>query len=556
MLVDETVLSRTEQGYDVVVVGAGAAGLTLAEALERARLRVLVLEAGGVRESRRGRDDYRGTVAAGSLRHPRTDLYRVRALGGTSRIWGGRCLPFDPIDFAERDWVAHSGWPIPYADVAGRYPDALRAAEAGANQFDPAAVLLHQAELVAGLDGDEVRTTLERFSRPTNFWTRFGTVLTRSVAVHVLCDAAVTRVALAANCRTVEALEVVTRSGQRRRVTASAYVLAGGGLETTRLLFASNDVKPAGLGNGGDRLGRTYMSHLCTTTAVAAFDPNAKVAHDYELDPEGIYIRRRLWLTPEAQRRHRLLNTTFRTHLPDPGDAGHGDAILSAMFLAKSFVQREYAAKFSEGAVGLAGYGRHAGNILRQPVDLVRFTRMWLRKRVRASRKLPSVVRGSASNSYALEFHAEQEPNLASRVTLSGQRDRFGMPRLHVDWRISDLDVDSLRRSHALLDSRLRATGTGRLVMAAGDLAERVGRHSIVGGHHIGTTRMSTGERDGVVDRDCRVHGTANLYVASASVLPTSGQANPTLTVLALALRLADRLAEQLAPAPVVRRAA
>ncbi len=543
MIVDETVLARADRSYDLVIVGAGAAGLTLAQALGRVNRRVLVIEAGAFRETQQGRADLAGVLAQGST-HPAPDLYRVRALGGTTRIWGGRCIPFDPIDFERRTWVAGSGWPIAHADVAPYYAGALDAAEAGRDAFDPRSVLPGtQGELVRGLDGDDVETTLERFSKPTNFFKRFERLLQDSPTIDLLPHAVVTRVVSAADGNAVEALEIVARSGARHRVRASAYVLAGGGLEVTRLLLASNDVRRNGLGNGGDTLGRFYMSHLCTTAATIALDRGrAPVMFDYARDADGIYVRRRLWLTAGAQRRHRLLNTTFRTHLPDPGDPAHGNAILSAMFLSKRFVQREYAAKFNEAPVPASAYARHVANVLRQPLPLTRFARMWMRDRTMARRKLPSVVLASLEHRYQLEFHAEQAPNHASRVSLSDGRDRHGMQRLHIDWRLADLDIESLCRAHAVLAERLAATGCGTLVFDKDVLADRARRLGIVGGHHIGTTRMSTSEREGVVDGQCRVHGIANLYVASASVLPTSGQANPTLTVLALALRLADHL--------------
>jgi choline dehydrogenase-like flavoprotein len=327
-------------------------------------------------------------------------------------------------------------------------------------------------------------------------------------------------------------------------VRGRSYVLALGGLETTRLLLASSDVRPSGVGNHGDHLGRNYMSHLCATVGTVSFaGPPDGVAHDYSRDADGIYVRRRLWLTEKAQRDFSLLNTTFRTHLPEPADPSHGDAILSAMFLVKDMVLYEYSRKFVENPVGWGGRLAHVGNVARQPLRLATFGVDWLKRRTFAERKLPSVVLGSRDNRYELEFHAEQAPNPDSRLTLSAERDAFGMPRLKVDWRITDLDLASLEKSYGLLARELQLRGAGWLDFDREKLAWKAKRHGIVGGHHIGTTRMSADPQQGVVDPDCRVHGVANLYVASASVFPTSGQANPTLTLLALTFRLADRLA-------------
>jgi choline dehydrogenase-like flavoprotein len=546
MIVDSSILSRKDCSFDVIVVGGGAAGLTFAQAAGGKGLRVLLLECGGMRETREGRAALAGELA-GPFVHPALDLYRTRALGGTSRLWGGRCIPLDPIDFEQREWVPYSGWPVSYDEIAAYYRPAMMAAEAGDDDFDPNTVLAgSQPELATGLDGDFIRTTLERFSRPTDFWKRFGRELGLSKHVAILPQTKLLAIELASSGAAVEKLIIADKAGRRFEMQAANYVLALGGLETTRVLLASRGVKTKGIGNDFDQLGRYYMSHLCANGGTVDLSRSAaSLAFDYEQDARGIYVRRRLWLTETAQRALRLANMTFRTHLPDPGDPAHGSAILSAMFLSKSFVQREYAAKFSEGAIKAADYVRHVRNIALDPAKLSGFAWMWMRRRILADRKLPSVVLGSADNRYPLEFHAEQMPNPNSRVLLSPARDADGVPRLKVDWRVLDADVESLIAAHKLLQREFERTGTGRFSFDEETLPGRIRERSIVGGHHIGTTRMSASPKAGVVDPNCRVHGVENLYIASSSVMPTSGQANPTLTILALSLRLADHLAKR-----------
>jgi choline dehydrogenase-like flavoprotein len=550
-------LKNSDQQSDVVIVGGGAAGLTLAHALGAAGKSVLLLEAGGDKRTKASQEFYRGDLTD-KVVHPPTDNYRVRAIGGTSTIWGGRAIPFDPIDFEKRDWVPDSGWPFGRETLAGYYATAMDAAEAGRPDFCPEYALPGaQKELAPGLDGEVVQTTVERFSKPTNFWRRYGDELTRSAKVKIVKDAPVVHIQLAEDGRSVDWIEVASPDGTRLKVLGRSYVLALGGLETTRLLLASNDVRPAGIGNHSDHLGRNYMSHLCATAGTISFaGPPDGVAYDYARDDEGIYVRRRLWLTERAQRDFSLLNTTFRTHLPEPADPSHGDAILSAMFLVKDMVLYEYSRKFVENPVGWGGRLRHVKNIATQPFRLASFGTNWLRQRTFADRKLPSVVLGSRDNRYELEFHAEQAPNPDSRLTLSAERDAFGMPRLKVDWRITELDLQSLEKSYGLLARELELRGAGKLDFNREKLAYKARRHGIVGGHHIGTTRMSDEPRDGVVDPDCRVHGVGNLYVASASVFPTSGQANPTLTLLALTFRLAEQLGRNSQPRPVQVQAA
>ncbi|MCX7304411.1 MAG: GMC family oxidoreductase [Hyphomicrobiales bacterium] len=532
---------------DVVIVGGGAAGLTLAHALGAAGKQVILLEAGGDKRTAASQEYYRGELTDPVV-HPPIHNYRVRAMGGTSTIWGGRAIPFDAIDFEHRDWVPGSGWPFGREELSACYAKAIEAAEAGRLEFCPEHALPGtQKELAPGLDGAMVRTTIERFSKPTNFWRRYGDTLKRTHNVLVVKGAPVARIQLAADGNSVGHVEVCAPDGERIAVRGRSYVLALGGLETTRLLLASNDVRPDGIGNDSGHLGRNYMSHLCATAGTISFDgPPGGIAYDYARDGDGIYLRRRLWLSEQAQRDFSLLNTTFRTHLPEPADPSHGNAILSAMFLVKDMVLYEYSRKFVENPVGWGGRLRHVGNIARQPLSLASFGADWLRRRTFADRKLPSVVLGSRDNRYELEFHAEQAPNPDSRLTLSSERDALGMPRLKVDWRITELDLASLQKSYELLAAELARSGVGRLDFDTGKLLLKARRHGIVGGHHVGTTRMSADPAGGVVDPDCRVHGIGNLHVASASVFPTSGQANPTLTLLALTFRLADRLSATL----------
>lgn len=539
MRADASELTAPPEPADVCIVGTGAAGLTLAARCAALGLDVLVLESGGARAEPGVQDAYAGTIADARTHWP-LDTYRVRALGGTTALWGGRSIPFDPIDFEPRPWVAHSGWPIGYDEVARYYPAALEAAEAGAFDHTPS------APIVSGLDGEWLHTTIERFSRPTNFWTRYGAQLTAAPNVRVLTHAPVTAVRLASDGNSVDHLAVRAPDGSDWAVRARHYVLAAGGLETARLLLASDDVLPDGPGNAGGWLGRGYMCHLAATFGMAHFTGAPRsIGFDYERDADGIYIRRRLAPTPAAQRAHRLLNGTARLHIRDANDPAHGDPVLSLMFLAAFAVKYEYSRAAREADRSVGPYLRHLGNIARHPLQLANFVRTWGVKRYLASRRIPSIALPSRDNRYPLEFVSEQSPNWDSRVQLSSDRDALGMRRLHVDWRVAAADFDSARATYRLMAAELARTGTGTLDYDEDALEPALLDAAAYGGHHSGTTRMSETARDGVVDRDCRVHGVAGLYVASASVTPTSSQANPTLTAIALALRLADHLKEQ-----------
>lgn len=546
MIIQWADLENRSAPIDVCIVGGGAAGLTLANSLRGAGLAVLLLEAGGLKQTKRAQEPYEGELVDPKS-HPWLHHFRVRAIGGASRIWGGRCIPYDPIDFEARPWVPGPGWPITREQLTPFYQEAQIAAEAGPFDYDPATALPGRpVSFAPGLDGEVVTTRLERFSRPTDFWVRYGEALASDPDVHVLMNAPLRGVRLTADGASVDHLDVARPDGGTAVVRARRYVIAAGGLETVRLLLASDDVKRCGVGGDHDQLGRYYMSHLAAASGEITFNDPASVAFDYELDAAGVYVRRRLALTEQAQRDAKGLNIVFRTHLPDPADPAHGDPILSAMFLVKDMVLYEYSRKFRERRSTVGDRLRHVGNIVGGAGKLAAFSRKWVTKRILANRKLPSVVLGSPTGTYALEFHAEQAPNPDSRLTLGDQRDRLGMRRLKADWRTTDLDYQSLKSAYALLSDELIRTKTGRLRYDPDALEQKARAEGAYGGHHLGAARMSSDPRQGVVDPDCRVHGVANLFIASGAVLPTSSQANPTLTILALTLRIAAQLRREL----------
>ena len=544
MIVDASALDGEGQPYDVVILGGGAAGLTLAAALSQAnstgtRQRVLVLEGGNDKRDK-VQDVFRGEVLTPD-RHGPTEHFRVRALGGSSLIWGGRCLPYDPIDFADRPWVPMPGWPIPYQSFEPWYLKAHEAAETGEFLYRPA------RPMVRGLDGELIETTLERFSRPTNFRRRYAELIETSPDVSVMLDAHVTGIRLAQDGASVDHVEVTAPGGRRVKVRGRDYALAAGGLESVRMLLASNDVQPDGIGNAHGWLGRCYMCHMSATLGTVTFaGPPSSILGDYERDRDGVYLRRRLWLTEKAQRELQILNLAFRTHIPDAIDPVHGDPVLSLTYLARHFVKYEYSRRLREARLAPAQHVRHLTNVATQPVRLSRFVLNWIHKRYMQDRRIPSIVLPSSQNRYPMEFHSEQAPNPDSRLTLSTERDAYGMPRLRVDWRTIPLDLATVRRAYGLLASELARTRTGTLEFPAEQELEAVVLgEGAYGGHHIGAARMSARPQDGVVDPDCRVHGVRNLFVTSAAVLPTSSQANPTLTVLALTFRLADHLRQR-----------
>jgi choline dehydrogenase-like flavoprotein len=482
--------------------------------------------------------------------HSPPDKYRHRRLGGSTAIWGGRCMPFDPLDFEARPHVPDSGWPISYEDLLPYYPAANSLAEAGRFSYRAEeAIGAHVAPMIRGFHSSRVLTSsLERFSCPTHFGTRYARRLEVAKGVTVLLGANCTGIHLQPGGRFVRAIEVSTLGGKRFSVTPRAAVLAAGGLETARLLLASRGTAPAGIGNHHDVVGRYYMCHIAGNVGTLTVDGDPRaVRHGYELAPEGVYCRRRLSLSAEEQSRLGVANAVARLHFPRITDPSHRSGVLSGLFLARKLISYEYSKRLHDGTPPTLGtYAKHARNVVMDPIDTTAFLAHWLTRRTLASRKFPSVILRNRTNRFSLEMHGEQAPQARSRVTLSDKLDALGMPQLRVDWHYSASDIESIARSLDVFAEEFSRSQTARLEYNRSTLEEDLLRFGAYGGHHIGTARMGRDERTSVVDADCQVHSVHNLFVAGSAVFPTSSQANPTLTLIALSLRLGDTLGRRL----------
>ena len=539
---------------DVCIVGGGAAGISLALALTGQSLRIVLLESGKLRNHAATQALYAGEVADDRLHSP-TDKYRLRRMGGSTVTWGGRCVPFDPIDFETRSQVPYSGWPISYDDLLPFYPEANALAEAGRFSYDADEALGPCAPpMIRGFESPLVRTnSLERFSCPTDFGRRYARRLQLATNARVLLGANCTAIRLEAGGKNVDELEVRTLTGRKFRVVVRSAVLATGGLETARLLLASRDVAAAGIGNENDVVGRYYMCHIAGNVGTLTLKGGTnEVRHGYEVTPEGIYCRRRLSVAPGEQQRRGLANAVARLHFPRITDPRHRNGVLSGLFLVRRLISYEYGKRLNDGTQATpALYARHFLNVVADPIDTAAFLAHWVWRRTLATRKFPSVILRNRTNRFSLEMHGEQTPRPDSRVTLTQKMDALGMPQLRIDWRYSPGDIESVRRTLELMAQEFERSGAGRLEVDGGTLEEDLLRFGAYGGHHIGTTRMGTDPRTSVVDANCKVHSVDNLYVAGSAVFPTSSQANPTLTLIALSLRLGRHLAQRLAPRPV-----
>jgi choline dehydrogenase-like flavoprotein len=535
---------------DIAVVGSGPAGIVLALELTKSGYEVALIESGRLNFSEATQKLGEASLFDPQFHAPMTECTR-RQLGGTSIIWGGRCLPYDPIDFDQRSYIPHSDWPVTYSEIAGYFQRACEYFFCGKSEFNINNIPnIEQKSLVPGLPDEDVLTSsLERWSLPTNFGKEYFNDLQKSEKIKVIYGLTCTEIETNEKGDQVEVIHGKTLGGKTIHVKCPKYVLAGGAVNTTRLLLASDRRHAGGIGNHSGLLGKFYMGHISGDIAVVHFTTLPKdTIYGFDRDQDNIYVRRRFSFTREFLNENQLPNIVAWLGSPKFGDPSHKNGILSSAYLAlnlpilKNYLTSTAMRKAAIGKEDQGIYWAHVLNVLKDFKQALTFVPTFGYGRYIAKRKIPALFVYSGANEYPLHYHSEQVPNINSTVTLSDERDEIGMRRLNIDLQFSQQDVDGVIKAHQYWDQYLRKHNCGYLKYVANDLQGSVWQQAGDGFHQVGTTRMSEHPSDGVVGTNCNIHGLDNLFVASSSIFVTSGQANSTFMIVAFALRLADHL--------------
>jgi len=509
---------------DICIIGAGAAGITIAREFMGTRRKILLLEAGGLDPEPDSQKLFDSEIAG--LPHTSIHDGRARVFGGTTTLWGGQALRFDDFDLMERTWVPHSGWPIQRATLDPYYERAERVLQLGPR------ISYEELCISFGIEPPPFDPKLlymecSRWSPKPNFGSEYRKELKNARNISALLHTNVTAIVTNPAATAANHVEFKTLAGKKGTASARCFVVCCGGIETARLLLASNRVEPGGVGNQNGLVGRYFQEHVHMNFGELLTKNRTHLQDLFEsFFVKGLKHAPLVTLTQRMQMQKRLL-TIHGIIAFEPAP----DSSIAAMKkLFRAVVGRSFS--------NLAELRQLIGRSLADPAELTR-----LAYRLRVQRRAATPKQGPI----LFGAQCEMAPNPDSRVLLSEVRDQLGMPRVKLDWRLGELERQTLSEFIRTLAGEFERLGLGSFDRKQAEFLQDpsawvVRAHDSA--HHMGTTRMHESPRLGVVDPQCRVHGIANLYIGSSAVFPTSARSNPTLTILALCLRIADRLKE------------
>jgi choline dehydrogenase-like flavoprotein len=493
---------------DICIVGAGAAGITMARDLAGGRMRVALLEGGDMSLTPDSQHLYAGDVIGHA--HTPLEFDRLRFFGGSTNHWSGSCRPFQAGDF--------EGWPFGLEIMEPFYRRAQVICQLGPYTYKAEDWQSEQAIALKFQDGSRLQNGVFQYSPPTRFGTVYQDDLASASNVTVYINANVVDIETRHGGNEVTGLAVACFGGKRMRAQAQQYVLAAGGIENPRLLLNSNKDRTAGLGNEFDLVGRYFMDHPFVQGAatVLAHSPRPEFQFYDQRNIGGHGVEGYMAPTDEARRQEQLLPCAISLRRVEPIDSDFGG------FAVPEGLRKRL--------------GENAANSLTYAVSQLMidadtswdwiYSKLW--------RRPPGI--------FTTVYICGPDPDPESRVTLSGSVDAFGMLRTVLDWRLPSDFESKMRRAHEILGEELGRIGIARLRMESSATGKDPMQDLSNGHHHMGTTRIHQNPRQGVVDEHCRVHALTNLYIAGSSVFPTYACDDPTMTIVALALRLSDHL--------------
>jgi choline dehydrogenase-like flavoprotein len=502
---------------DIVIIGAGVVGTTLAVELARAGRQVVLCESGGRTVEAKALALNEAVVVGRP--HAGITEGRARQLGGTSTLWGGQLIPFRDIDFADRPWLGLEAWPITGIDLAPWYDAALR--PFGLPQYGKDCdAVWDRLKLPAPTFGPDVDFVMTRWLREPNVARHFASDLKGNPNLTVVVHACA--VAFENEGGTITAVTLASPSGKRVRLAGKVIINACGTIEANRLMLATAHANPALPWADNAWIGRAFQDHLDLRVADVEPIDRKRFADTFDnIFIEGFKYTPKVVLSQPAQEKAKVSNV---------GGVLVRSSLTEHLGNVKIFLRA-----LRNGAV--------PPNLKALPSHFAALAKVWwplVTRYLRDNRAF-----NPADLGIGLRAHCEQLPHPDSRITLSPDRvDAYGVPQAVLDWRVDPAVIGAMAEFCRAVSEALEAKGLARLRvdprLAALDPSLLDDARDT--NHHCGGLRMAVNPAEGVVDAQLRVHGTDNFYVAGAAVFPSSSFANPTFTAMALAMRLADRL--------------
>lgn len=523
MIVDlDRVLEKELNKATVCILGGGVAGLVLANELRNQMKGVVVLESGTEQFSMRSQKQYATETFPENFPDP--NYSRLRFLGGSSNHWENSTSPLSPIDFEKRSWIENSGWPITYADIEPFYSRAADYCGTKSDGYETdywTAQLNHQDVLKSSRS---LSTGVAKAaSPPTRFFSKYKEPLTSSTNVTIYKNANVVDLEFDSQQEKVDRVFVESKPGKRHSIDADIFVMCFGGIENPRYLLEFNQKYSNKLGNQGDCVGRYFMEHPVVRAAHFHAQEQDKFAFYHGEALKGRTVKGFFQLNERALKEHLLTN--MRMPLIPATNYTLSDGISSYHSINDAISDFELPDEF----------GNHVYNIF-SDIDMV------IEAVSRKSFDAKLFEQADQFGGFELQIMIEQTPDRDNRIKLGEQKDDFGIRKVIVDWRLSEQDKERMWQGLELVAKDIGASSLGRLKLLK-DREDRMwGSQLGFGNHHMGTTRMSESSAKGVVDKNQKVFGTSNLFIGGSSVFSTGGHVPPTLTIVAMAVRLAEHI--------------
>lgn len=500
---------------DICVIGSGAASLAILTKLYNTSYKVVVLEAGGEQITSQNQEPYQVITPFNSFDGANNGRFRV--FGGSTTRWGGQSLPLDRIDFTRREWLPNTGWPIHYDSVYKYYRNVDHFLNLDPADYDKDIFALLKEKPLKNVE--ELQFRFSKWSPLPNLREQYRKEIEKSANITLIKNGNVTNLILTSDHTAIDSVVYKNFSQKSGIIKSKRFVLACGGIENARILLASNTQLPGGVGNDNDLVGRFLQDH-----------PRAEVGSLVSGKKQQSYlnyfymgrtrIMPRFFFSDDFQKKHKILNSSAFVEFYTKDD--------DVFTIAKEIYRKQIRGQLSVKEFKLA---------LKLVKNLPEL--LLIAKHYYINRKVYT------PNARArLNIMTESQALWENTISLSSEVDALGMPRAVVKWKLDDKVRHTFLTATEMISNYLNMAGIGKIEIDNWLHSESWQAHIRDSKHHIGTTRMASTPKEGVVDENCKVFGIRNLYIAGSSVFPTSGQSNPTTTLIALAFRLGDHFLE------------